>query len=43
MWALLLCATFVAYLPALRGSRLWDEPWSLPQYATSEVLEKSAS
>ena len=25
MWALLLCATFVAHLPALRGSLLWDD------------------
>jgi tetratricopeptide (TPR) repeat protein len=25
MWALLLCATFVAHLPALRGGLLWDD------------------
>ena len=25
MWALLLCATFAAHLPALRGGLLWDD------------------
>jgi tetratricopeptide (TPR) repeat protein len=25
MWALMLCATLVAYLPVLRGSLLWDD------------------
>ena len=24
-WALMLCATLVAYLPALRGDLLWDD------------------
>ena len=31
MWALMLCATLVAYLPALRGGLLWDDNMHVTQ------------
>jgi hypothetical protein len=31
MWGLLLCATLAAYLPAIRGSLLWDDNMHVTQ------------